>query len=186
MRRIRHEAVASAGRMLAELPALWFRPHDEVAALVREVQGAEAAFSARDRGRTLLLLTPHMGCFEITAQYAARHTPITVLYRAPKIGLLEPLMREGRSRPNVRLVPADLSGVREMFAALQRGEPLGLLPDQVPGEGEGEWAEFVGRPAYTMTLAAKLAARPDRARFLLDGAPLERGQGSAMVRRPPP
>jgi len=184
MRRIRREAIASAGRMITEIPALWFRPHEEVAAMVREAVGVEAAFAAREQGRTILVLTPHMGCFEITAQYAARHTPITVLYRAPKVGILEPLMREGRSRPNVRLVAADLGGVREMLAALKRGEPLGLLPDQVPGEGEGEWVEFFGRPAYTMTLAAKLAARPDVTCFLVYGRRLERGQGYAMVLRP--
>ena len=68
-------------------------------------------------------------------------------------------MREGRSRGRVRLAPADLSGVRELMSALKRGEAAGFLPDQVPGEGEGEWAEFFGRPAYTMTLAAKLAER---------------------------
>jgi len=186
MLRIRREAIASAGRMITEIPALWFRPHQEVAAMVREAAGVEAALAAREQGKTLLLLTPHMGCFEITAQYAARHAPITVLYRAPKVGILEPLMREGRSRPNVRLVPANLGGVREMFAALKRGEPLGLLPDQVPGEGEGEWVEFFGRPAYTMTLAAKLAARPDVACFLVYGRRLERGQGYAMMLRPLP
>jgi KDO2-lipid IV(A) lauroyltransferase len=184
--RIRREAIVSAGRMLTELPALWFRPYEDVVALVREVTGAEAAFAALKGGKSLLLLTPHMGCFEITAQYAARHTPITVLYRAPKIGGLEPLMREGRSRPNVRLVPADLSGVREIFASLKRGEPLGFLPDQVPGEGEGEWADFFGRPAYTMTLAAKIAERPNVACFVAFARRLPRGQGYDIQIRPLP
>ena len=32
-----------------------------------------------------------------------------------------------------------------------------MLPDQVPGRGEGVWAPFFGKPAYTMTLAARLA-----------------------------
>jgi KDO2-lipid IV(A) lauroyltransferase len=182
----RREAIVAAGQMLTELPALWFRPHDEVAALVREVTGAQPAYAALERGETLLFLTPHMGCFEITAQYAARHTPITVLYRAPKIGGLEALMREGRSRPNVRLVPANLGGVREIFHALKRGEPLGFLPDQVPGEGEGEWAEFFGRPAYTMTLAAKIAARPNVACFLAYARRLPRGGGYDIVLRPLP
>jgi KDO2-lipid IV(A) lauroyltransferase len=184
--RTRREAIASAGCMLTELPALWFRPYEQVVALVREVTGAEAAFAALERGKCLLLLTPHMGCFEITAQYAARHTPITVLYRAPKIGGLEPLMREGRSRPNVRLVPADLSGVREIFASLKRGEPLGFLPDQVPGEGEGEWTDFFGRPAYTMTLAAKIAERPNVACFVAFARRLPRGQGYDIQLRPLP
>jgi len=181
---IRREAIAAAGRMIVETPALWFRGHEEVAALVRKVEGIEAALAARAQGKTVVFLTPHMGSFEVTAQYAARHTPITVLYRAPKVGLLEPLMREGRERPNIRLATADLSGVRELFAALKRGEPLGFLPDQVPGEGEGEWAEFFGQPAYTMTLAAKIAARPEVACFLTYARRLPKGRGYEIVIRP--
>jgi KDO2-lipid IV(A) lauroyltransferase len=184
--RTRREAIASAGRMLAELPAMWFRPHEQTAALVREVIGAEAVYAARDRGEALLFLTPHMGCFEVTAQYAARQARITVLYRSPKLAWLEPLMREGRGRPNVRLVPADVTGVRELFGALRRAEAVGFLPDQVPSKGEGEWAEFFGRPAYTMTLAAKLAERKGLACFLAYGKRLPRGAGYSIILRPLP
>jgi len=184
MRAIRREAIASAGRMITEIPALWFRGHEEVAALVRSAEGIEVALAARERGKTLVFLTPHMGSFEVTAQYASRHTPLTVLYRAPKVGFLESLMREGRERPNIRLATADLSGVRELFAALKRGEPLGFLPDQVPGKGEGEWAEFFGYPAYTMTLAAKIAARPEVACFLTYAKRLPKGRGYEIVIRP--
>jgi KDO2-lipid IV(A) lauroyltransferase len=181
---IRRSAIGAAGQMIAELPALWFRPHAEVLALVKEVEGAQAVFAARAAGRALLLLTPHIGCFEISAQYAAVHVPITVLYRAPKMGWIEPLMRAGRSRPNVRLAPADLTGVREVFQALMRGEAAGFLPDQVPGKGEGEWTEFFGRPAYTMTLAAKLAGRDNVACFLAYAKRLPRGAGYRIVVRP--
>ena len=182
--KVRREAIASAGRMMMEIPALWFRSHEEVAAMVRSVEGLDVAEAARGQGRTLVFLTPHMGSFEVTAQFAARHTPITVLYRAPKMGFLEPLMREGRERPNIRLATADLRGVREIFAALKRGEPLGMLPDQVPGQGEGEWADFFGRPAYTMTLAAKIAARPEVDCFLAFAKRLPRGAGYHLVIRP--
>jgi KDO2-lipid IV(A) lauroyltransferase len=184
--RVRRDAIAAAGKLLAELPALWFRPHAEVAALVREVDGVEQALAAHAQGKPLLLLTPHMGCFEVTAQYAAMYMPITVLYRPPKLGWLEPLMLEGRSRANVRLVPADLSGVREVLQALRRAEAVGFLPDQVPSEGEGEWAEFFGRPAYTMTLAARLAQRDGVSCFLAFGRRLPRGRGYAIVLRPLP
>ena len=183
---VRREAIASAGKMLAELPALWFRPHDEVASLVREVDGVEQAFAVRAQGRPLLLLTPHMGCFEVTSQYAALHMPLTVLYRPPRIGWLEPLMLEGRSRPNVNLVPADVSGVRAIFRTLKEGGAVGFLPDQVPSEGEGDWVEFFGRPAYTMTLAARLAERDGDASFLAFGRRLPRGRGYAIVVRPLP
>jgi Kdo2-lipid IVA lauroyltransferase/acyltransferase len=184
--RVRRAAIVSAGRMLAELPAMWFRRHGDVAALVREVVGEGEAHAARAQGRPLLFLTPHLGCFEVTAQYAARQVPITVIYRPPHMGWLEPLMLEGRSRPNVRLVPADVTGVREVFMALRRGEAAGFLPDQVPGEGEGEWADFFGRPAYTMTLAARLAERANVACFLAYGERLPHGAGYRIVLRPLP
>ena len=180
---VRRAAIAHAGRMLAETPAMWLRPQDEVAALVREVHGLEAAFAARDAGKALLFLTPHMGCFEIAAQYASHRVPITVLYRAPKMRWLEPLMHEGRSRGSVRLVPADNRGVRELLLALKRGEAVGFLPDQVPGEGEGDWAQFFGRQAYTGVLAPKLAERDNVACFLVYARRLPRGAGYALVLR---
>lgn len=184
--RVRREAIAETGKMVCEVPALWSRPHAEVTALVREVRGLEEALAVRAQGRALVFLTPHMGCFEITSQYVALRVPLTVLYRPPKMSWLEPLMLEGRSRPNVRLVPADVSGVRAIFRALKEGEAVGFLPDQVPGEGEGDWAEFFGRPAYTMTLAAKLAEREGVSCFLVFGRRLPRGRGYAIGVRPLP
>jgi Kdo2-lipid IVA lauroyltransferase/acyltransferase len=180
---LRRRAIAAAGHLVMELPALWFRPHEEVVALVKHVDGAQAVLAAREAGKAVLFLTPHMGAFEVAAQYAASQIPITVLYRRPKLAWLEPLMRAGRGRPNVRLVPADLSGVRELFASLQRGEAVGFLPDQVPGAGEGEWSDFFGRPAYTMTLAAKLAARENVVTFLAFAKRLPRGAGYEIFLR---
>src|SRR5262245_58730145 len=184
--RTRREAIGTAGKMVAELPVLWFRSPAEVLALVREVRGMEQAIAAHKERRPILFLTPHMGCFEITAQYIALHMPITVLYRPPKMSWLEPLMREGRSRPNVRLVPADVSGVRAMLRALRDGETVGFLPDQVPGAGEGEWTEFFGRPAYTMTLAVRMAEREGVECFLLFGRRLPYGRGYEIQFRPLP
>ena len=179
----RRAAIAAAGQMIAELPALWFRPRASTAALVRSVEGLEAALAARDGGKALLFLTPHLGCFEVSAQYAAARFPITVLYRAPKMAWLDPLMREGRGGENLRLVAAGFGGVREMFRALERREAVGFLPDQVPGKGEGEWTAFFGRPAYTATLAARLIEREGVACFLAYARRLPRGEGYAIVVR---
>jgi KDO2-lipid IV(A) lauroyltransferase len=186
--RMRRAAIAAAGQMITELPAIWFRPRVDVLQLVQDTEGVLAALAAHadGKGKALLFLTPHMGCFEITAQYATAYIPITVLYRRPKLGWLEPLMRAGRGREGVRLAPADLSGVREVYGALKRREAVGFLPDQVPGIGEGEWAEFFGRPAYTATLAGRLAERADVACFLAYARRLPRGRGYQIVLRPLP
>ncbi len=152
----RNAAIAEAGKSLLELPKIWLRPQDEVVDRVVKVTGWELVEEAWAADRGILFLTPHLGCFEVTAQYYAARRPITVLYRRPKQDWLAPLIEEGRGA-NLKLAPADLSGVRRLLKALRGGEAVGMLPDQVPGQGEGVWVPFFGRPAYTMTLAARLA-----------------------------
>ena len=152
----RATAVAEAGKTIIELPKLWLRPQDEVVARVVKVSGWELVEVAWQERKGILFLTPHLGCFEITAQYYARHRPITVLYRRPKQAWLAPIIEQGRGA-NLKLAPADVSGVKKLLKALKAGEAVGMLPDQAPKEGEGSWAPFFGRPAYTMTLAARLA-----------------------------
>ena len=182
----RRAAIASAGRMLVELPAVWLRTRAELGAWVRDIDGAEMVDAARAAGRGVVFLTPHLGCFEILAQVAGERFPITVLYRPPKLAFLQPLIEEGRAGKNVKLAPTDLSGVRQLVAALRSGESVGILPDQVPGEGEGEWAAFFGKPAYTMTLAMKLVDRPGTESFLAYGERLAGGRGFVVrLRRMP-
>lgn len=150
-------AIEEAGKQALELPWLWLRPADEVVAKVVRVEGWELAEAAHREGAGILFMTPHLGCFEITAQYYASHAPITVLYRPPRNAALEPLMQAGRVRGRMRTAPADLAGVRTLVKTLRNREAIGMLPDQVPGAGEGAWIDFFGRPAWTMTLAARLA-----------------------------
>jgi KDO2-lipid IV(A) lauroyltransferase len=149
-------AIAAAGRQALELPSIWLHPLDEVTPRVVRVSGWEIVESAWRDGKGVVFLTPHLGCFEITAQYYAAHAPITVLYRPPKFAALQQLIETGRKREKLHLAPADLSGVRSLIKALKRGEAVGLLPDQAPRVGEGVWLDWFGRPAYTMTLAARL------------------------------
>lgn len=175
------QAIAEAGKSLLELPAIWLRPLDSVAGRVVQVSDWQLVDDALARRRGIIFLTPHLGCFEITAQYYAQrapaHAPLTALYRPPKIKAVEALMLLGRDRPQLHLASADLKGVRTLFRALKRGEAIGILPDQAPGVGEGEWAEFFGRPAYTMTLAGRLAASSGAQVVLACAERLPRGRG---------
>lgn len=178
--RICAAAVEETGKGLMELPAIWFRPADEAAALVIETHGWEAVEAARQAGRGILFLTPHLGCFEVSALYAAMRMPITILYRPPKLKWLEPLMRTGRSRGYGRLAPTSLGGVRQLLKALRHGEAVGLLPDHVPGFGEGVWADFFGRPAYTMTLVGRLQSATGCVVILAFSRRLPKGRGFAL------
>ena len=184
--RTRRAAIASAGRMVTELPAVWLRPRTEAVALVRRIEGAEQVLAAHAAGKGIAFFTPHLGCFEIAARSAAEHLPITALYRPPKMTWLQRMIERDRAGYNLHLARADLSGVRELLAALTRREAVGILPDQVPGQGEGEWVEFFGRAAYTMTLGGKFVERSGVASFVAYGERLPHGQGYAVHIRPLP
>jgi KDO2-lipid IV(A) lauroyltransferase len=155
MAHIRNAAIAEAGKGIAELPAIWLRPQAELLAMITRVSGWEHVEAARKAGRGVIILTPHLGCFEIAGHFIASRMPITTLYRSPRQDWLALLMKEGRGRA-FKLAPADTGGVRRLIRALRQGEAIGVLPDQVPGNGEGIWAPLFGKPAYTMTLAARL------------------------------
>lgn len=153
---LRGRIAAAAGRQALELAPIWMKPLAAVTPRVVRVSGWELVEAAWQRGQGIVFLTPHLGCFEITAQYYAAFAPITVLYRQPKRAFLQQLIETGRRRENLHLAPADVSGVRSLVKALKRGQAVGLLPDQAPKVGEGVWLDFFGKPAYTMTLAARL------------------------------
>jgi len=177
----RRAAVAEAGRLVAELPRLWLRPRTEPIGDPVHWEGAELIEALLAQGRGLVLLTPHMGSFEVAAQaYAERfggRQPMTVLYRPARQAWLRELEETARARPALATAPASLSGVRLMMRALKRGETLGLLPDQVPPAGMGVWAPFFGQPAYTMTLAAKLVQQTGAAVAVLCCERLAHGAG---------
>ncbi len=177
-------AIANAGRTSLELPRLWLHPLEETVRLVREVRGWDYVEAAQAAGKGILFLTPHLGCFEVTAQYYSHRAPISVLYRPPKQAWLQAMIEEGRARPQLYLAPADLSGVRTLLKALRRGEAVGMLPDQAPRRGEGRWIDFFGRPAYTMTLAAKLS-ESGAAVVLAWGERLPNGEGYRLHFMPP-
>ena len=154
---LRGAVAAESGKQMLELARIWLRPLEEANALVVEVVGRDCLDAALAEGRGVLFLTPHLGCFEITAQYLSSFGDITVLYRPPKSAAAQELILTGRKRARLHLAPADLSGVRALIKALKKGQMVGMLPDQAPKTGEGVWLDFFGRPAYTMTLAARLS-----------------------------
>ena len=175
---------AEAGKQMLELSRIWMRTLEEANAQVVEVVGWEYVETARQLGKGIVFLTPHLGCFEITAQYLSSHFPITVLYRPPKRTAMQQLIEMGRQRTQLHLAPADLTGVRSLIRAIKRGQAVGLLPDQAPKTGEGVWLDFFGRPAYTMTLAARLT-ETGATTLMTWGERLPRGRGYRVHFSPP-
>lgn len=170
-------AVGESGRLVAELPRLWMGR-----AVPIFWDGGEFVESALAEQRGIVFLTPHLGCFEVTAQaYAQRFgvkgQPMTVLFRPARKAWLRELVANTRNRPGLATAPTTLAGVKQLIKALKAGQCVGLLPDQVPPEGLGVWAPFFDKPAYTMTLSARLALQTGAVVLAAWGERLSWGRG---------
>ena len=158
--RLARDNAAEIGKGAAELAWALFRPVEEVVGLVKELDGWETVQRLRAEGRPLLFVTPHLGGYDIAGRYLWSRLPIMAMYRPHKLGWLDEMIREGRNRgaapDGSNVAPATMAGVRMLLRHLRKGGCTVILPDQVPGEGEGEWVDFFGRPAYTMTLTGRL------------------------------
>lgn len=168
-------AAAEAGATFMELPWVWFRTRECLDKVIDDHESL--LLEARASGRGILYLTPHLGSFEMAARYGAQHTPLTVMFRPPRKLFLRPILGIMRNASGVTAIPADLKGVRHFVKALKRNEAVGMLPDQVPRQGEGIWAPFFGREAFTVTLPGKLAKMTNAIVVVAACERLPNGQG---------
>ena len=144
---------------VCELPKIWSSPYPKLARLIVAVKGAEALNNALALGRGVIIAVPHLGAWELLNLYLAEHTELAVLYRAPRHAWVELLLNAARGRSRAVPVRAEPAAVRGLLKRLQNGGVLGILPDQQPKQGEGEFAPMFGIDALTMTLLPKLAVR---------------------------
>ena len=165
-------------KTFSELGALWLWKVDKVLGLVQEVSGEECLQQAMEAGKGVLLLTPHLGAWELAGLYASSRYKLTGLYRPPKLLGLEKLIRNARERAGGQLVATDQSGIRALYQALRRGQIAGILPDQVPNEASsGVFAPFFGIPAYTMVLVSRFARKSGAAVIFTYAERLPEGRG---------
>ncbi|WP_342051880.1 MULTISPECIES: lysophospholipid acyltransferase family protein [unclassified Cupriavidus] len=171
------DAARATGRMIVEMPYFWSRKRITVPLhgfdeyLWAEIGKLQAA------GKGVIILTPHLGCFEVLPQSFAGNRPVTALFKPPHQPWLREFVERMRTRHNLAMAPATPRGVRMLVKALRRGEAVGILPDQVPSGGEGTWAPFFGKPAYTMTLVQRLQQLTGAPIVIVAAERLPRGAG---------
>jgi KDO2-lipid IV(A) lauroyltransferase len=184
VRRLAWENAAEIGKGATELMWALFRPLDEVAALVRSRSGWETVERLRKAKRPIVFVTPHLGGYDVAGRYLWTQLPMLAMYRPHKIFWFDQMLREGRNRGSApdgsNMAPASLAGVRMVLKFLRRGGCSIVLPDQVPSLGEGEWVDFFGRPAYTMTLVGRLQEASQAALVFCYAERLPRGEGFVL------
>jgi KDO2-lipid IV(A) lauroyltransferase len=184
VRRMSRENASEIGKGATELVWALFRPAAEVAAKVVRRTGWEAVEKLRAEGKAIVFVLPHLGGYDVAGRYLWTQVPILAMYRPHKLDWFDDMMREGRNRgaapDGTNTAPATMAGVRMILKHLRRGGCSVVLPDQVPGQGDGEWVDFFGRPAYTMTLVGRLQEASDAALVFCFAERLPGGEGFVL------
>lgn len=159
-------SLLQTGMGLLETAAMLLWPGKRVLKLIRQIHNAELFETAMAHGKGIILVSPHLGSWELISLYASTRIATTSLYRKPRLPAMDNIIRHGRERLGARLVPTDNSGVRALLSALKQGELVFILPDQQPKPGQGEFAPFFGVSAYSMTLLPRLVQKAPQAQVI--------------------
>lgn len=153
------QTMEESGRSLTEMANIWGGGAQKALGLVREVRGLALFEAAIASGKGTIIAAPHLGCWELLNYWLCSRTPMAILYRPPRVAAVEALLRKVRGALAPEQVRAEGAGVRTLYKRLATGGTVGILPDQKPRAGEGEFAPFFGVEALTMVLLPRLAAR---------------------------
>lgn len=179
-RKVLKESIRESGKTGSEWIKVWFSPAAQLDALCVGCKGWESVEQSRRSGKGIIFLLPHLGSFQMTMRYIAQRLPLTALYRPHRQKLLKPIQLAGAARANLAMAPTNRKGVERLLRALRNGEAVTLPPDQAPNSRGGVWANFFGRPAYTMTLPRKLQRATGAAMFTAIALRLPNGAGFTL------
>lgn len=148
----------NAGRSMIESLRLPKLPKSELLSMV-DSDPFDPVHRVLDRGKGLLILTPHLGAWEILASYLVQtlDRPFSVIVQRQRYSPYNTLFDSVRyDGAGVRVIFQD-SGARPILTALRQNLPVGILADLNMPKLHGAYVQFFGRPAYTPLGPAALA-----------------------------
>ena len=164
-------------KMFLELPYLWASRNAGKLDRIVQCDDWRLIDAALAQGKGLILISPHIGAFEMLGPFYTQHHKATVIFKEPRMLWLRQLIDMIRLSPDLNLVPANQTGVKGLVKTLLKGQTIGFLPDQVPAMGDGVYAPFFGKDAYTITLVQRMQAIRHSPIFTLGLERLANGKG---------
>jgi KDO2-lipid IV(A) lauroyltransferase len=159
-RRLHRQILRTTARQALETLYLWTHdPADNLARHLKQRNGQALYDAALASGKGVIVIAPHNGNRELLNQWLAERGPIAIVYAPPENPVGDEFLQLCRGGDNVRQVRAEGPAVRQLFKVLKDGGATGILPDQQPKNGDGEFVPFFGVQALTMTLVNRLAER---------------------------
>jgi lauroyl/myristoyl acyltransferase len=158
LRRVAWRNFRNHAKAYADLMRLPVARVEDLRPLLR-VEGTENLDRARERHRGVLVISVHMGSWEVAAAiWAATVAPVTLFAEELEPRELYEWYRRTRARLGISVLPLTRAGLRQVLVALDQDEMVITAIDR-DITGSGIVVEFLGRPARIPDGPAAIALR---------------------------
>ncbi|NOY66982.1 MAG: lysophospholipid acyltransferase family protein [Gammaproteobacteria bacterium] len=173
-------SLIETGKSITEMGPAWLWNADKLLDKIIHIENEHVMRDAIAKKNGVIIMAPHLGCWEIIGLYVTSLLPTTSLYRPPKMQAIGNMITTARQRTGATLVPTDTGGVKSILSALSKQECVCILPDQDPGNQGGIFAPFFGQETNTMKLIPRLAQKTGAAVVLTVAKRARFGRGYTL------
>jgi len=138
---------------------IWGMPQKYNVGLIKNIFGEQHLTEALNSEKGTIVVLLHLGNWELVNVWLNQYTAPVIMYKPSKNKGINRFMLEARQSTRATLVPTDENGVRAIFKHLKQGGLTMILPDHLPKESGGIYADFFGQKALSTTLVSKLASK---------------------------
>ena len=177
------ESLVESVKNTFEIARFWSKPEDGLQRVVSE-QGDGPLREAVANKEPILILAPHLGCWEVLNFWLAREFGLHAMFAPSGLPEMDALVKQGREHFGTTMYPATARGVAGLVRAMRKGALTAILPDQVADRRSGRFAPFFGQPAYTGTLSCKLVKQTNARVFMAWARRLPGDEGFEIRVRP--
>ncbi len=179
-RAILREMYRSLGRQMGEFCKMDGYTAAQTAAFIR-YDGLENYLTAQARGRGVLVVTGHLGAWELSSfHHSLQGYPMSLIIRRLDNARVDAFVNRIRCLHGNRVIHKD-DFARGLLTAMHRGETVGILMDTNMTPPQGVFVPFFGIPACTASGLARVALKSEAA--VLPGFLLwEPGEGRYVLR----
>jgi KDO2-lipid IV(A) lauroyltransferase len=173
------EVYRNLGLLLAEFCLMEGYGRAQASEFIR-YEGLEHYLAAVRRGKGVLVLTGHLGAWELSSFYhSLAGYPMGMVIRRLDNPLVDAFVNRIRCLHGNRVIHKD-DFARGLIASMRSGETVGILMDTNMTPPQGVFVPFFGVPACTASGMARIALKTDAA--VLPGFLLADGDGRYTLR----
>ena len=175
------QTLKDIGKTLTESACAWIWPAQKSLGLIRQVEGMEVLQQALQSGKGVVLISSHLGNWEMLLQYVCSLCQPSILYRPPKLKAVDELLVRQRTQLGNELAPSTREGILSLVKRVRNGGIAGIAADPEPSRSSGVFVPFFGVPTLTSKFVPSLVHGHKAVAVFMHALRLDDGSGYRVI-----